>query len=96
VDERAQRVGLPRCGSQAVQVRARLAQPLGRALDVADPEPLPDESVQFDAAGDDVPARLFRGEATGREVEGVENLCLDQREVVPAPVGLENVPRSSK
>ena len=61
VDERAERAGLARGGGQALQVRARLAQPLGKALDVADPEVLADEGVEFDAAGDDVPAGVFRG-----------------------------------
>src|SRR5215218_5332628 len=80
VDERAEGAGLPRRGRQALQVRARLAQPLAEALDVADPEALADEGVQVDASGDDVPARLFRGEPTRRELEAVEHLCLDQRE----------------
>src|SRR5204863_4005497 len=72
VDEGAERAVLSRCCSQALQVRARLAQPLGKALDVADREALADEGVQLDAAGDDVPAGLFRGEAPRRQLEGVE------------------------
>src|SRR5919197_584504 len=88
VDERAEGAGLPRRGGQALQVRARLAQALGEALDVADPEVLADEGVQVDGTCDDVPAGLFRGEPTGREVDAVQHLCLDQREVVPAPVGV--------
>src|SRR4029078_9184604 len=42
VDEGAERAGPPCRGGQALQVRARLAQPLGEALDVADPEALAD------------------------------------------------------
>src|SRR5947208_3057922 len=88
VDERTEGAGLPRRGRQALEVRARLAQPLAEALDVADPEVLADEGIQVDAAGDDVPPGLFRGEPASREVDALEHLCLDKREVVPAPVGV--------
>ena len=70
VDERAQRAGLARRGGQALEVRARLAQPLAEALDVADAEVLADEGVEVDAAGDDVPAGVLRGEATRSGARG--------------------------
>ena len=71
--------GLPVAAVIALQVRARLAQPLAEALDVADPEVLADEGVRVDASGDDVPARLFRGEATLLGRGSVQHCIRSQR-----------------
>src|SRR6185436_6428252 len=76
VDEGPQGPGLARLLGQPLEVRARLAQALAEALDIADAEPLPDESVEVDAAGHDVPARLLRGEASAGERQRVEHLGL--------------------
>src|SRR5689334_1930769 len=92
VDQRAQRPGLARLAGQALEVRARLAEALAEARDVADAKALPDERVEVDAAGHHVPARLLGGEALARERQRVEHLGLDQGEVVAAAVGVRERP----
>src|SRR5213083_446960 len=88
MDERAQGSGLARLCCQALQVGAWLAQALAETLDVADPEALADESVEVDAAGDDVPAGFLGGELPAGKGQRAENLGLDEREVVAAPVAV--------
>ena len=75
MDERPQQA---RSG-ELFQVRARLAEPPPDALGRADPEAPADQAVQGDVARDDVPARL-----RPREVDLVEHLCLDERQLVAA------------
>lgn len=65
---------------QALEVGAGLAQTVAVAFDIADPEALPDEIVQADAAGDDVAAGLPAGQA-----DRGDDLRLDQGEILPAP-----------
>ena len=43
---------------ESLQVGAGLTEPTPDAFDVADPEALPDQGVQLDAAGDDVASSL--------------------------------------
>src|SRR4029077_20304832 len=92
VDEGAQRPGLARLRGQALEVRARLAEALAEAVDLADAEAPADERVEVDAAGHDVSARLLRREAPAREGEGVEHLGLDERQVVAAAVSVRERP----
>jgi len=61
-----------------LEVSARFGQPAPDALDGADPEAPADESVERDAARDDVPARLLPC-----ETDLVEHLRLGERELVP-------------
>src|SRR5918994_6376621 len=78
MDERAQSAG-----GEALEVRARLAQPPADARDGADREAPADERVEVDPASDDVAARVLR-----REAELLERLGLDERELVPVRVRL--------
>ena len=87
VHEAAENAGL----GQALEVSARLAEPLAQAFDLPDHETFTDERVQVDAARDDVPASLL-----GREPELVEDLRLDERQVVTARVLVRKGPRPSK
>ena len=61
-------------------MRARLGESTPDALDVADSETTADERIQSGSARDDVPSRL-----RPRELELVEHLGFDERELVPAP-----------
>ena len=65
---------------EPLEMRARLGQATTNTLDNADREPVPDESVQRNPVRHDVPARLLPG-----EVERVENLCFDERQLVAVP-----------
>jgi hypothetical protein len=75
VDERAEESG----SGEVLEVGARFGQPAADAFDGADPEALANETVEGDAARDDVAARLFPG-----ELDLVEHLCLGQCEFVAA------------
>jgi hypothetical protein len=66
---------------QLLEVGARFAESPADALDRSDPEPLADQSVQVDAAGDDVPSRSPDG-----QVEVVEHFRLDQRQIMSQSV----------
>src|SRR4051794_21053022 len=58
MDETSQNPGR----SEALQVRTRLREAATDAFDAPDPEALPHEGVQADAARDDVSACLFPGD----------------------------------
>src|SRR5262245_8247260 len=75
MDERPQQTG----PGEPFQVSARLAEPSSDALGGADLEPPADEPVEADAARDDIASRLCPV-----EVDLVEDLGLDQRQLVPA------------
>jgi nicotinamidase-related amidase len=77
VDEAAQGAGM----RETLQVGAGLTQASSDALDFADPELPSDKSVEVYSSGHDVPAGLGGPEAPHRELELVERLALDQREV---------------
>src|SRR5690348_15474740 len=80
MDERSQQAG----ASELLEVGAGLGEPSPDALDRADPEPAADQRVQRDAPRDDVPARLLP-----RQIERVEHLGLDERQLIAAPDAAE-------
>ena len=83
VDERADD---PR-PREPLEVGARLGQPASDAFSRPDGEAPADERVQRDAARDDVPARLLP-----RQVDFLERLLLDERQLVPATAAAEGSP----
>src|SRR4051812_4046700 len=85
MDQPAQNPG----GSEALEVRARLGEPATDALDAPDPEAVPDERVQADAARDDVPACLLPGDLDTFRAECLQRLGLDERQLVPSSVARE-------
>src|SRR5579871_4243117 len=83
MDERPEQAG----AADLLQVGARLGEPPADAEDRPDPELMPDEGVERDPARHDVPA----GELPG-QVERVEHLGLDERELVALAGAAEGSP----
>src|SRR2546421_3101771 len=75
MDERAEQSGT----GERFEVRARLRKAAADTLDGAHEEAAPDESVERNIAGHDVPSRIFPG-----EIYLGENLRFDQRQLVAA------------
>lgn len=70
--------------SKSLQVRARLREAAADAFDLADAEVMPDERIEPDAAGDDVPTGILPCDLDAGRRECVERLDLDQRQLIAA------------
>ena len=76
---------------ESFEMGAGFAAALPEAADLADAERFADESVEVDAAGDDVAPSLFRSDGYSVSLEFVERLGFDQGDVLSdaARVGRE-------